>query len=117
MITYAWIFNPLECYPEKDGYADVVFKVCWQLTAVEQVDPETRYTAIASGMQQVPLPSGSFIPYDQLTFEIVQGWVETAMGPYALESLQQSLATEIENQKNPPVVALQAPWYVPTPTP
>lgn len=91
--------NPLECYPEKDGLVDVVFRVCWQLTAIEQVNPEIRYTAISSGMQQVPLPSGSFIPYEQLTFDIVEGWVEDAMGPDNVLALKATLASDIENQK------------------
>lgn len=105
-ITYTWNFNPLECYPTSSGETDVVFLVHWQLYA-----NTGSYNASCIGTQNVPLPSGSvFIPFEQLTKDVVQGWVETAMGPAQVGAMTASLATQIANQINPPVLILSAPW-------
>lgn len=111
-INYNWNFNPLECYPTASGETDVVFLVHWQLYA-----STGSYQASAIGTQTVPLPSGSvFIPYEDLTKDVVQGWVETAMGPAQVAAYTASLAQQIQNQINPPTVLLPAPWLTPAPT-
>lgn len=111
-INYTWQFNPLECYPTASGETDVVFLVHWQMYA-----NTGSYNSSAIGTQNVPLPSGSvFIPYEELTKDVVQGWVETAMGPERIAALTASLAQQIENQINPPVLTLPAPWLAPIPT-
>jgi hypothetical protein len=105
-ITYTWQFNPLECYPTASGETDVVFRVHWQAYA-----NTGSYNASCIGVENVPLPSGSvFVPFENLTKEIVQGWVETAMGPERVAAITTSLASQIENQINPPVLTLTSPW-------
>jgi hypothetical protein len=63
------------------------------------------------------LTTGSaFIPYPDLTFNDVEGWVTTAMGPEQVASLSAGLAQNIANQINPPVVYLPNPWETTTTT-
>jgi hypothetical protein len=102
-ITYNWNFNPLESYPTASGETDVVFLVHWQLYA-----NTGSYNASAIGTQTVgPLESGStFIPFNELTKDIVYGWVTSSMASGSVASLEQ----QIENQINPPVLIQQAPW-------
>lgn len=105
-ITYNWNFNPLECYPTSSGETDVVFLVHWQVYA-----STGSYNASSIGTQTVPLPSGSvFIPYEQLTKDVVYGWVTASMGQAQVDAIQSGLVKQIENQVNPPVLILQAPW-------
>lgn len=109
-ITYNWTINPLECYPTSSEGPDFVFVAHWQLHASEEVNGTT-YTATSIGTQAVPANTGSaFIPFEDLTLPIVQGWVETAMGPEQVANLEASLAQNIANQINPPVVTLTSPW-------
>ena len=117
-ISYNWTINPLECYPTSSEGPDFVFLAHWQLHASETVEDKT-YTATSIGTQNVPANSGSaFVPFEELTLDIVQGWVENAMGSTQVESLKAGLAQNIANQINPPVLTLQSPWLVtPTPTP
>jgi hypothetical protein len=110
-ITYNWNFNPLECYPTESGQTDVVFNVHWQLYATTG-----SYGASSIGVQRVgPLGTGSFTPFEELTKEQVQGWVVDSMGTGSVDAMYASLATQIENQINPPTVTLPAPWLMPTP--
>lgn len=117
-VSYNWTINPLEAYPTSSGENDVVFVAHWQLHASEVVEDVT-YTATSIGTQAVPLHSGSaFIPFEELTLSVVQGWVEEGMGAESVQSLKDGLATQIANKINPPVVTLQSPWTIPpTPTP
>ena len=48
----------------------------------------------------------SYIPYDQLTEEVVVGWVQQSLGKDTVEA---SLAGQIEAQKNPTQIA-GVPW-------
>jgi hypothetical protein len=110
-ITYNWNFNPLECYPTESGQTDVVFNVHWQLYATTG-----SYNASSIGVQRVgPLGTGSFTPFEELTKEQVQGWIVDSMGTGSVDAMYTSLATQIENQINPPTVTLPAPWLNPLP--
>ena len=115
-VSYFWTINPLEAYPTHGGESDVVFTAHWQLHATETVG-ETTYTAQSIGTQGVTYHSGSaFVPFEDLTLEIVQGWVEGAMGEEQVNNIKAGLATNIANQINPPVVTLQSPWLTTTTT-
>lgn len=108
-ITYSWTINPLECYPTSSQGPDYVFTAHWQLHATETISGST-YTATSVGVQPIPMSTGSFTPFEDLTLEQVSGWVETEMGEERLTSLKESLANNINNQINPPVVTLPSPW-------
>jgi len=109
-VNYFWTINPLEAYPTASGETDVVFTAHWQLRATEQVD-ETTYAATTYGTQGLTYQSGSpFIPFNELTLETVQGWVENAMGEEQVNNMKIGLANTIANQINPPSVTLQSPW-------
>ena len=115
-VSYFWTINPLEAYPTASGEIDVVFTAHWQLHATEEVDGTT-YTAQSIGTQGLTYTSGSsFTPFEELTLEQVQGWVENAMGTGSVDNLKAGLATQIANQINPPVVTLQSPWLTTTTT-
>lgn len=115
-VSYFWTINPLEAYPTASGESDVVFTAHWQLHATEEVDGTT-YTAQSIGTQGLTYTSGSaFTPFEELTLEQVQGWVENAMGTGSVDNMKASLATNIANQINPPVVTLQSPWLTTTTT-
>ena len=115
-VSYFWTINPLEAYPTASGESDVVFTAHWQLHATEEVDGTT-YNAQSIGTQGLTYTSGSaFTPFEELTLEQVQGWVENAMGTGSVDNMKAGLATQIANQINPPVVTLQSPWLTTTTT-
>lgn len=105
-INYNWTINPLEAYPTQAGETDVVFVAHWQLHATTG-----SYSATSIGTQALTYEAGTpFTPFNELTLEQVTGWVETAMGEERVLELKAGLATQIENQINPPTVTLQSPW-------
>lgn len=105
-LIYNWNFNPLESYPTASGQTDVVFLVHWQITAITG-----SYSAGSIGTQTVQYTSESvFIPFNELTKDIVYGWVTSSMGEEIYNNLTASLIQQIENQINPPILIQQAPW-------
>jgi len=105
-VTYNWNFNPLESYPTASGQTDVVFLVHWQVSATTG-----SYNARQIGTQIVQYTSESvFIPFNELAFDTVYGWVTSSMGEEQYNNITSSLIQQIENQINPPVLVQQAPW-------
>jgi len=117
-ITYNWNFNPLESYPTASGETDVVFLVHWQLhgyTGSGDMYTGSYYESMLIGTQTIPTPeSGStFIPYNELTKDIVYGWVTSSMeASYSgsVEAKYLSISQSIYNKVNPPILVQQAPW-------
>ena len=56
---------------------------------------------------------GAFTPYSQLTEAVVVGWVQTSLGK---DTVEESLAAQIDAQKNP-VQESGLPWAVTLPAP
>jgi len=105
-INYTWNFNPLEAYPTASGEDNVVFLVHWQLYG-----STGSYKASVIGTQGVNYESGSaFIPFNELTYDIVYNWMTASMGLEQMTSYEANVAQQIENKINPPVLIEQAPW-------
>jgi len=105
-VIYNWNFNPLESYPTSSGQTDVVFKIHWQVDATTG-----SYIAHSVGTQIISYNSESvFVPFNELTKEIVYSWVTSSMGIETYNSVTASLIQKIENQINPPIIIQQAPW-------
>lgn len=106
MITYTWNIVQLNCYPEADGETDVVFNAHWTLTGVDG-----EYTGYVYGSIGVTLdPTYSFTPYADLTKDQVVGWVQSALGEETVTAYEKTVADQIANAKNPPVVNPPLPW-------
>lgn len=109
MISYTWVIEQLDCYPEKDGETDVVFVIHWRLNA-----QQGQYAASAYGTVNVTYAPGEpFTPYADLTQEQVVGWTQAALGPEQVAQLEANLAASIAAQANPPVVSPPLPWTEP----
>jgi hypothetical protein len=95
----------MTCYPEVEGYTDVVFGVYWVCSGVQ----DTYSTQVAARSACIiPLPTASFIPYADLTQEQVLDWIwANGVDKAAVELQVQDL---IDLQINPPVVTLPLPW-------
>jgi hypothetical protein len=67
---------------------------------VEKEDGE--YSASSYGTQSLHTEDiQNFIPFDEVTSEIVEGWVKDAMGEEKVSDIEESLNQQIEKEKNP----------------
>ena len=102
MITYNWDCKTVDVHPQEKGQTDVVYNVHWIVTGVDE-----DYSVTSIGTQVVPLSEGgAFIPFEDLTNEIVVGWTKEAMGEDQVDQIEASIAGQIEDQKNPVSVTM-----------
>jgi hypothetical protein len=109
MITYDWNCKTVDARPLEDGETDVVYNVHWIVTGVsDEPNPEgNAYSATNIGTQNVPWnPGGTFIPFEDLTNEIVVGWTQEAMGAEQVASIEASIESQINYLITPTTVTL-----------
>ena len=107
MATFNWSIANTERYLDTGG----VFVVHWRVTAEETVgtgDDAVTYSASSYGtVGFTPDASAdNFVAYDDLTEEVVMGWVWESVNQADTEA---ALTANIEGQKNP-VSADGMPW-------
>ena len=103
MITYNWNCKTVDVYPESEGQTNVVYSVHWTLTG-----EENDYLATYIGLQEIEInPNETFVPFENLTNEIVAGWVKNAMGQEKVTEVENEVALKISEQKNPTSVTMQ----------
>ena len=113
-ITYTWTPTSLVGYPTFEGQTDVVTRAFYTVIG----DDGEGHTADYSNFAYTPLdPSVPFIPYADLTPEIVIGWVQSNLGPEAVAAIEESIAIVIQRQVTPPPEpeVLPLPWVPPVP--
>jgi hypothetical protein len=72
---------------------------------------EDTYEGYVYGTVSITLDEGGeYTPYNQLTQEQVIGWVKDSLGEEQVTELEANVATQIQNQKTPPVVTPPLPW-------
>jgi hypothetical protein len=102
MITYDWNCRTVDVHPQEEGETNVVYNVHWIVTGVDG-----DYSATNIGTQIVPLSEGdTFIPFEDLTNEIVVEWTKEAMGEETVASIETSIANQIQDLINPTSVTM-----------
>ena len=102
MIIYDWNCKTVDVHPQEKEQTNVVYKVHWVVTGVDG-----DYSSNAIGTQIVPLSEGGpFIPFEDLTNEIVVEWTKEAMGEETVASIEAGIASQIESLINPTSVTM-----------
>lgn len=104
MNTFSWIIPPESMVTAKsiDDLTDVVVTV----KAYRQISNETTSTRIPVCVV-LASPTERFIPYADLTQEIVEGWLNAGTDVATLDA---ELATQFDNIINPKTVVLPNPF-------
>ena len=104
MTTFTWAVTAL--YTETVA-TEQDYVVIANYTVVG-VDGE--YTASLSNIARFNTASVSpFIPYDELTEDIVIGWIQADLGVDGVSNLEACIQGQIDSQINPPVVPMNTP--------
>ena len=105
-----WYINQLDSVPTDGTLTDFVINVHWSRFAKETIN-EKEYQAMVYGSQSFSKDDvANFIPYEDLTYDIVCGWLDASIDVAALDL---NLDAQIENQVNPPIVVLPLPFTNP----
>ncbi len=98
MTTYTWLVTTLwtETIAGEQNYVVIA---SYDVKGIDGT-----YTASLSNTAQFSTANVSnFIPYDQLTNEIVVGWIQQDLGVNGVANFEASIQGQIDSQINPPV--------------
>jgi len=105
-MAFTWVISQLDSIPSLDGMDKVISVIHYR--AQKQHED---FTADTYGALSVDAPhEASFTPYDEVTKEMVEGWLEAGLDTEAIEA---NLDAQIENFLNPPIVNYGLPWSDP----
>ena len=105
MITYDWNCKTVDVVLQEESLTDVVYNVHWIVTGTSDT-----YSSTSIGTQTVTLDESTpFIPFADLTNDIVVGWTKAAMGEEQVASIESGIADAIEKEINPVTATMQLP--------
>ena len=104
MTTYNWTITNL--YTKTvDGLQDYVVTAMYNVTGVDG-----EFSSSLDNTASFQVKEGQeFIPYSELTQDIVLGWIKEDLGENGILSITACIDGQIESQKNPPVSAQNTP--------
>ena len=110
MTTYNWKVSELSRVVA-DGF---VVKVRYEVEAIDgehsaSVHDVVTYNQADSALKISETPGAQLIPFDQLTEQVVIGWVKETVTEYGVASIEAALSKSIEAKKHPTVVT-GLPW-------
>ena len=108
-VTYEWNCKTVDVHPTEGSETDVVYNVHWIVTGVsDELDSDgNAYQSDIIGTQTVPLdPESEFIPFDELTNEIVVEWTKDAMGEEQVKAIESGVKESINKKINPTSVTM-----------
>ena len=111
MKNYNWTVKKLQTVDE-GSETDFVTTVIYKVNCTEEVEG-VEYTASTMGsIIFTPTIEEDFVAYADLTESQVVGWVKDELGEEGVSSIQSSLAQQVDNKINPPVVPVDKnlPW-------
>lgn len=105
-IEYTWNFNGIKVKPVQGTLTDVVVSYEWRRGAKDGDYSTDVYGSITLSD---PDPA-SFKQYNNLTKQDLISWTVTSLSQESIDNYDASLASQIENLKNPPLINKAAPW-------
>jgi len=109
-ITITWQIDALDCVPDVDGMADYVVCAHWRCNGTDGTFSGSVYNTQSF---EVKASDPNFVPYSELTEELVVSWVKQAIGAETVEATDQAVIDQIMNQIDPPTVTPPLPWAQP----
>ena len=97
----------MDCIPKDGDLTDFVVNVHWNRNATKVVNKKDYFASVYGSQLFSKDEVTNFIPYEDLTYEIVCEWLDSSLD---VEALDTNLDAQIENQVNPPIVTLPLPW-------
>jgi NADH:ubiquinone oxidoreductase subunit F (NADH-binding) len=105
--TFTWEFPRFSAHPTLNGLPNVVYNVEFILSAT---DGEGHGAQVFGSVGVSEPDPETFKNFSSLTHDVVEVWVESAMGEEMLNDYKTGLESQIQQQKQPPVVVLNKPW-------
>lgn len=109
MKNYTWQITNL-FVKDIDGKTDYVVDALFNVLGAEEVGgTEYSYTLTSNNVSFKVSEGSDFIPFEDLTNEIVVGWIKEILGPQGVADYEAAVAGQINAKINPPVAPKNKP--------
>ena len=118
-ITYTWKITGLKTKDVDPQHPSAIVQTYWQKTGTDEAGNTGTFSGATPFTIDPSDASGPFVPFQELTEEIVIDWIKTVVVGSYEEHVNEKIAEQIE-QKITPVVEATMPWAPapePAPTP
>jgi hypothetical protein len=106
-----WVINQMDSLPTDGDLKDFVINVHWNRNAKETINNIEYFSSVCGSQSFSKDNVTEFIPYEDLTYEIVCVWLDSTLDT---KSLDLNLDAQIKKQLNPPIFVLPLPFENPT---
>jgi hypothetical protein len=107
--TYKWSVKKMTAHTNLNNFENVIYSVVWGCSATSEED----LVVETSGTQEIEfVNNGNFMPVNELTEQIVVGWVKSSMGNEAQISIKSQLDFQLEDLKTPKNIDVVLPWAI-----
>lgn len=100
-----WVIERLECKPLDGNLQNVVIVTHWR--CIGEAYTDVLYSASVYGSCVFSDIGNPFIEYENLTQDIVLGWV---WGEVNKNDVEASVQSELDKKVSPPLISLPLPW-------
>lgn len=105
-IEFFWRVLSLDIVSQLNGCENVVTTVNWVRVAKDENGNES----VCAGTQTLPIPDlSNFVPYEQLSEELVCSWLDEHVLPEKISEIDQKLVS-LSQKVAEEVVQLPLPW-------
>ena len=105
-----WQITAMDCYPVFSGQKDYAFQVYWDCSSYYSGISGGPFYGRVSHATPLPVNTGEFIPFIDLTPPLILSWIWDSMGPELKDNYEQSVCSKIYNQLTPQVIRPRLPW-------
>jgi len=102
-ITYTWSFDTFDCAPTENNLKQVVKVAHWRLAGSANGVMTDVYGSVSFDSPS----ANSFVSFDKLTKETVEGWVTSKLD---VAPLKNSIKLSLEEKLTPKSVRTNPPW-------
>ena len=97
-----WTISSVKANVEQDGLQNVIHTIHWRLGK-----QDGEHYADVYGSKSLAAPSAdNFIPSEDVTLEMVKGWLEASFEAEELEALESNLDAQLNSKINPTEVEI-----------
>lgn len=101
--TYDWDCTRVSVTPNLNGDIDVIHTVHWICTGVsDTLKDDEPITVAVQGSETIQVdPDKTFLPFEDVTNEILTSWVKESIGPYKEQGIYNTLDRYISELDTP----------------
>lgn len=101
-----WKIEKIDCISQLGDLSNVVYTIHWRVYVSEGDNVASVY-----GSNEIEISSEStFIPYEQLTEEVVLGWTFGALGEDGKATAELGATSALEQMLAPKIISNDVPW-------